>query len=89
MINNYFMATPKKWRIVGDTLLAISVFITENALSSLQSGQADASEVLWVARVAIGIGVLGKFLTNFFKEENNIPDPSVLPDPNVSNSQNI
>jgi hypothetical protein len=45
------------------------MFITENALSSLQSGQADSSEVLWVARIAIGIGVVGKFLTNFFKED--------------------
>lgn len=89
MLTNYFKATPKKWRIIGDSLLAVSVFITENSLSALQSGQADASEVLWIARIAIGIGVLGKFLTNFFKEENNIPDPSVLPDPNVSNSQNI
>ena len=72
MINNYFKATPKKWRVIGDSLLAVSVFITENALSSLQSGQATADEVLWVARGAIAIGVIGKFLTNFFKEETPI-----------------
>lgn len=69
MLNNYYKSTPKKWRIVGDSLLAISMFITENALSALQSGQADSSEVLWIARIAIGIGVVGKFLTNFFKED--------------------
>lgn len=69
MLNNYYKSTPKKWRIVGDSLLAISMFITENALSALQSGQADSSEVLWIARIAIGIGVIGKFLTNFFKED--------------------
>jgi len=69
MLSNYYKSTPKKWRVIGDSLLAVSMFVTENALSSLQSGQADSSEVLWVARIAIGIGVLGKFLTNFFKED--------------------
>lgn len=77
MLSNYFKATPKKWRIIGDTLLAISAYITENALSSLQAGQADVSEVVWVARIAIGIGVLGKFLTNFFKEEESSPPESI------------
>lgn len=76
MLNNYYKSTPKKWRIVGDSLLAISMFITENALSALQSGQADSSEVLWIARIAIGIGVIGKFLTNFFKEDEVTPVPS-------------
>lgn len=76
MLNNYYKSTPKKWRIVGDSLLAISMFITENALSALQSGQADSSEVLWIARIAIGIGVVGKFLTNFFKEDEIVQSES-------------
>jgi hypothetical protein len=83
MLSNYFKATPKKWRLVGDTLLAVSAFITENALSSLQTGQANVNEIVWVARIAIGIGVIGKFLTNFFKEDE-LPvssDSEKLPPP--------
>jgi len=86
MLSNYYKATPKKWRMIGDALLAVSLFITENSLSALQSGQADSSEVLWVARIAIGIGVLGKFLTNFFREEEN--PPVVNPESNSTGQAN-
>jgi hypothetical protein len=84
MLSNYFKATPKKWRIIGDALLGVSAFITENALSSLQAGQADLNEILWVARIAIGIGVVGKFLTNFFKEDDTETPPSSDKKPSIT-----
>lgn len=88
MLSNYYKATPKKWRMIGDALLAVSAFVTENSLSALQSGQADASEVLWVARIAIGVGVIGKFLTNFFREDEQAI-PSSAPESVSSKAENI
>jgi hypothetical protein len=57
---HYWKPTPVFWRKVGDSLLAASSFITTYALFS---------EMKWVAFTSLGIGVAGKFLTNFFKKE--------------------
>jgi len=59
-ISHYNKPTPKKWRILGDTLLSVSAFITAEAISH---------DVNWLGYTALGIGVVGKFLTNFFAEE--------------------
>jgi hypothetical protein len=59
---NYDKPTPKKWRRLGDSLLAISAFIT---------GAAIYEDVQWVAITALALGVIGKFLTNFFKVEED------------------
>ena len=60
MKKNYYHPTPKKWRKLGDTLLAVSTAIT---------GFAMYENVKWVALTALITGVVGKFLTNFFTEE--------------------
>jgi hypothetical protein len=60
MLKNYYKPTPTKWRKLGDTLLAVSVTIT---------GFAMYNDVQWVALTALITGVIGKFLTNFFKED--------------------
>ena len=52
--------TPKKWRKIGDALLATSTTITSFAIYE------DAKAV---AIVALVLGSLGKFLTNFFSED--------------------
>jgi hypothetical protein len=60
MIENYKKPTPKKWRKIGDTLLAVSTLAIPLELSDYKY-------------LAIGLfvfGVLGKFLTNFFADEN-------------------
>lgn len=56
----YDKPTPKKLRRLGDSLLAISTFI---ASYSLTGGLPE-----WVGLTALGIGVIGKFLTNYFTE---------------------
>jgi len=56
---NYWDNTPTFWRRFGDSLLAISAFITGTAI-------AGGNDIL--AYVALGFGVIGKFLTNFFAE---------------------
>lgn len=60
MRKNYYKPTPKKLRVLGDSLLAVSTFITTFALYS---------EYTTVAIVSLCVGVVGKFLTNFFKED--------------------
>lgn len=62
MINykTYWRPTPKKLRLLGDSLLGVSLFITSSAI-------ATGNDV--VAYISLGIGVVGKFMTNFFKEE--------------------
>lgn len=61
MLKNYYKPTPTKWRKLGDALLAVSVTIT---------GFAMYNNVQWVALTALITGVIGKFLTNFFKDDD-------------------
>jgi hypothetical protein len=60
MKQNYFSPTPIKWRKLGDALLGVSTTIT---------GFAIYEEAKWVAIAALLLGVVGKFLTNFFGED--------------------
>ena len=59
-MNNYFKPTPKRLRMLGDALLGVSLFITSSAI-------ATDNDV--VAYIALSVGIVGKFFTNFFKEE--------------------
>ena len=58
--HNYYKPTPKKWRQLGDTLLGVSTTIT---------GYSLYVDLKWVAAVALALGVVGKFLTNFFTDD--------------------
>lgn len=58
--SNYMKPTPKKWRRLGDSLLAMSLFIT---------GTATYNDIDWLVYTSAAIGIIGKFLTNFFAEE--------------------
>ena len=55
----YYAPTPAKWRKLGDALLGVSTTIT---------GFAIYEEVKEIAITALILGVVGKFLTNFFAE---------------------
>lgn len=59
--SNYFKPTPKKWRQLGDALLGVSTTIT---------GYSLYVDLKWVAAVALILGVVGKFLTNFFTDDS-------------------
>lgn len=60
IIKNYYAPTPKKWRKIGDTLLALSLYA--------QTQEAFTVHTKLMTGVAIA-GLIGKFLTNFFTEE--------------------
>jgi hypothetical protein len=64
-IKNYYKPTPKKMRKIGDALLGSSQFLT---------GYSIVMEEKWLAFTCIGIGTIGKFITNFFVEEEEPQD---------------
>lgn len=57
---NYWAPTPKKFRQLGDALLAAGTAVT---------GWAIMDEHKVIAITALLMTVVGKFLTNFFKED--------------------
>ena len=70
-MKNYWKPTPKKWRKIGDSILAVATFVTAGGLIEFEKLERIYSTK--ELKVAIGVflflGVTGKFLTNFFKEE--------------------
>jgi len=73
-MNKYWAPTPKKWRKIGDALLAAATIIAVGGIwqfDSLKeiftSGQLRAMIV-----TSIVLGVVGKFLTNLFKDDTNV-----------------
>jgi hypothetical protein len=60
ILKKYYAPTPKKWRKIGDTLLAVSLYA--------QTQEAFMGYTKLMAGVAI-VGLVGKFLSNFFAEE--------------------
>lgn len=57
----YASATPKKWRKIGDALLAVSTMLTTYAIAD------DWSKYVQIG--ALVLGVLGKFITNLASED--------------------
>ena len=70
-LSNYYKPTPKFWRKLGDSLLVVAVFLSTGALFQydLLKEIYTPKEVRTAISVIIVVGVLGKFLTNFFKED--------------------
>jgi len=58
-LKGYAKVTPVKYQKLGDALLSVSSMIT---------GYAVVDEIKWLALVSLAIGVVGKFLTNFFAD---------------------
>lgn len=56
-VSKYYSPTPKKWRKLGDALLGVSSTIT---------GYSIYNDMKEVAIAALLLGVVGKFLSNFF-----------------------
>lgn len=63
LFTSYWQPTPKKWRKIGDSLLAISLFATPYPIVANDKA---------LAITCLVIGVIGKFLTNFFSDDEPI-----------------
>ena len=69
---SYWKPTPKKWRRLGDSLLAVATVIAIGGIWQYDSLKEifTTGELKFMIISSIASGVLGKFLTNFFKEED-------------------
>jgi len=59
-IKGYFSPTPKRFRVLGDSLASASVFVSSYAIL-------NDHQTLGV--IVLVSGWVGKFLTNFFTDE--------------------
>lgn len=56
-LKGYFQPTPKRFRVLGDSLAAVSLFIAGLNL--------DNPKLMLISGV---VGAVGKFITNFFTD---------------------
>jgi hypothetical protein len=70
---DFYKPTPKKWRKIGDAILASATFVTVGGLFSYDELKDVFGVVVLRAMIgsALTLGVTGKFLTNFFKEDES------------------
>ena len=70
---SYWKPTPKKWRKWGDSLLAVASVLAIGGLWQFDNLKDifSPAEIKIMIVTSIILGVVGKFLTNFFKEESS------------------
>lgn len=74
LIKNYYnKPTPKKWRKLGDALLACALFIGGGGVLALDELKTIYSikEIKVIIGSVIIVAIIGKFLTNFFSEDSS------------------
>ena len=71
MMENYWKPTPKKWRRIGDSLLASATVLAIGGLWQFDNLKDvfTPNELKCMITASIVLGVVGKFITNFFKDE--------------------
>ena len=71
MMKNYYKPTPKKWRKIGDSLLYGCGAIGATGLLAFDQLEKvfSAKELKVIIGTILILGFIGKFLTNFFKDE--------------------
>lgn len=75
MMKHYWKPTPKKWRRLGDSLLAVATVIAIGGIWQYDSLKEifTPGELKVMIITSIVFGVVGKFLTNFFKIDDSTP----------------
>jgi hypothetical protein len=73
IMKHYWKPTPKKWRRLGDSLLAVATVIAIGGIWQYDSLKEifTPSELKVMIITSIVFGVVGKFLTNFFKSDDS------------------
>ena len=71
LMKRYWTPTPKKWRRIGDSLLAVSTVLAIGGLWQFDNLKDvfTPNELKVMVVLSLVLGVVGKFLTNFFKED--------------------
>ena len=75
-MKNYWKPTPKKWRKLGDSLLAVATVLSIGGIWQFDNLKDlfTQTELKGLIISSISLGVVGKFLTNFFKEDNKVEE---------------
>jgi hypothetical protein len=70
---DYWKPTPKRWRRIGDSLLAVASVMAIGGLWQFDNLKDifTSKEIKIMIVTSIALGVIGKFLSNFFKEESS------------------
>jgi len=70
-MKRYWTPTPKKWRRIGDSLLAVSTVLAIGGLWQFDNLKDvfTPNELKIMIVLSLVLGVIGKFLTNFFVED--------------------
>lgn len=66
-MKNYWAPTPKKWRKIGDALLAVALY------AETQQTITGNSKLMTTFVI---VGLVGKFITNFFADEETPIQPN-------------
>jgi hypothetical protein len=71
--DSYFQPTPKLIRKIGDTFLGVgSALSTTTLITALNTDDAKMQKILTIVGIStIVLTAVGKFLSNFFKEESD------------------
>lgn len=67
----YALPTPKTWRKIGDSLLAIASLTAIGGIFQIEQLKEyfTPTEIKYMLGATIAFGAIGKVLTNFFKED--------------------
>jgi hypothetical protein len=70
---DYWAPTPKKWRKIGDALLAASTITSLSGMWQFENLKEvfTIDQIRWLIVSPMILGVVGKFLTNFFTESRS------------------
>jgi hypothetical protein len=70
---NYWKNTPKKWRKFGDAILAMGTFLAMGGLLQMENLKElyTITQIRTFVTISMVMGVVGKFLTNFFKDKES------------------
>ena len=73
-MNKYWAPTPKKWRKIGDSLLAAATVMAVGGIWQFDALKEvfTSGQLRTMIVTSIVLGVAGKFLTNFFKDDINV-----------------
>lgn len=71
LLKNYYSPTPKKWRKIGDALLACAGLIGGGGILAFDQLKElyTPHELKIFIGASLVVGIIGKFLTNFFTED--------------------
>jgi len=76
-LSNYYKPTPKKWRKIGDALLAVSSLVTGGGLLAFDqlTSVFAPHELKIIIGTAFLMGIAGKFITNMVEPKDEVKTP--------------